>query len=259
MGSAAVKNYLLIIDDDESVREAISDSVTQSNYELLTAVNGEEGLKAYDLYNPAVMIVDLRMPVLSGIDFIKEVKKRKSLDVNSIIVLTGHGDDDDLEQCYELGINAFLKKPFNLYELNGLVDQAVKIRIDFDRRQIINDVLSIAIETLSFKQKMRKILDLLISSSGLDVEQKWLMCLSDELDSQVHFFDCKGFSEEEKKGFSSSEKPKCRCGIPDLGETSELYTWIEPGQHINFSLKSTDNRLLGILHLFNLKSEKLIC
>ena len=63
---------------------------------------------------PTVIILDLRMPVMGGLDFLGQIQLKPS-DPYSVIVLTAYGDDDSLKACYDGGASTFLKKPFNLY------------------------------------------------------------------------------------------------------------------------------------------------
>jgi len=126
---------VLIIDDEPAVRESIEDSLLGGRYKVFTADNGEEGVKRYRECDPDVVILDLRMPIMDGYGFLEAVSNNgdgdgdgHEDDFRSIIVLTGHGGRDDIRTCFRLGINAFLRKPFNIYELNGLVQNAVALR-----------------------------------------------------------------------------------------------------------------------------------
>jgi len=118
---------VLIIDDDSAVREAVASVLQRDGYALFVAENGQEGLSLFRETCPTVVILDLIMPVMDGLGFLSEIDFKPS-DPYSVIVLTAHGDDDSLDACYKAGITAFLQKPFNTYELRGLVKNAIAIK-----------------------------------------------------------------------------------------------------------------------------------
>ena len=118
---------ILIIDDEPDLREAIADTLSYEPYDLLFAENGEEGLACLRQHSPVVVLLDLRMPVMDGLEVLQQLKVQQN-DPYLVIVLTGHGDDEDVEQCYELGIHAFLRKPFNIFELQGLIKHSINLK-----------------------------------------------------------------------------------------------------------------------------------
>jgi signal transduction histidine kinase len=123
------KDKVLVIDDEQSIIQAIYRSLMfeDENYELISASNGKEGLEKYYKEEPIVVILDLKMPVMDGITFLEHVKI-KSTDPCSVIVVTGHGDsEENIRKCFDLGVSAFLRKPFNNYEFKGLVRHSVAL------------------------------------------------------------------------------------------------------------------------------------
>ena len=118
---------ILIIDDEEIVRLSITDSLKEDGYNFIEAVNGQEGLDALEKDSPVLIIVDLRMPVISGLEFLEKIQPKAS-DPYSIIVLTGHGTEADMQACFDIGVTAFLNKPFNVLNLRGLVKQNVALK-----------------------------------------------------------------------------------------------------------------------------------
>ncbi|MCI4626646.1 MAG: response regulator [Candidatus Magnetoovum sp. WYHC-5] len=118
---------ILILEDEQIVINAIQKHLKTENYTILTANNGVEGLKVYYEERPILIILDLKMPVMDGIEFLEEINITPSSPC-SVIVLTGHGSDEDMERCFELGVYAFLHKPFNAYELKGLVRHCIALK-----------------------------------------------------------------------------------------------------------------------------------
>ncbi|MGK5090467.1 response regulator [Deltaproteobacteria bacterium TL4] len=121
------KDKILVVDDEQALRDAIKTAFKRENYELFYAENGEEGLTLFHNISPKVIITDLRMPVMDGIEFIKELDAHPDSPY-AIIVLTGHGEEKDIKLCYNHGIYTFLRKPFNIFEIRGLVNQTIQLK-----------------------------------------------------------------------------------------------------------------------------------
>ncbi|MBF0344775.1 MAG: response regulator [Nitrospirae bacterium] len=118
---------ILILDDEQIVIDAIKKHLKVYGYKIHEAKNGLDGLKLFSEINPILIILDLKMPVMDGIEFLQKINLAPT-DPCSVIVLTGHGSDEDMERCFELGVSAFLHKPFNLYELKGLVKNSIALK-----------------------------------------------------------------------------------------------------------------------------------
>ncbi|MBF0568442.1 MAG: response regulator [Nitrospirae bacterium] len=118
---------ILILDDEQIVIDAITKNLSRRNYEIYSGKDGKEGLALYHEINPILIILDLRMPVMDGVEFLRKINLSPS-DSCSVIVLTGHGSDEEMERCFELGISAFLRKPFNIYELLGIVSHSIALK-----------------------------------------------------------------------------------------------------------------------------------
>jgi len=121
---------ILIIDDELKVVESISDVLEKEPYKIVSARNGREGLEILEKETPVLIILDLRMPIMDGIEFLDKINLSDT-DPYTVIVLIGHGEESDIKKCFRLGINIFLRKPFNIYELRGLI----KHSIDFKKMQ----------------------------------------------------------------------------------------------------------------------------
>ena len=105
----------------------MGESLKREGYDFLHAENGEEGLTLARNHLPTVIILDLRMPVMDGLEFLARVSLEPS-DPYSVIVLTGHGDDSAVKGCYDAGVINFLRKPFELHEIRGAVRNAIALK-----------------------------------------------------------------------------------------------------------------------------------
>lgn len=149
-------NKILVIDDEQVVIDAISESLEGEGYEILSAQNGEEGLALYYEKKPILIILDLRMPVMDGIKFLERIRMSPA-ELSSIIVLTGHGDEEEMKKCFALGVGAFLRKPFNIHELRGMVRNSIELKqTQHDLIEEISERKKIEEELRMFRNNLEK-------------------------------------------------------------------------------------------------------
>lgn len=104
-----VSATLLIIDDDEVVRESLAAYLEDSNFKVLQALNGLQGLQIFESEQPDLVICDLRMPQIDGLELIRRIRQTAS--ETPIIVLSGAGVMSDAVEALRLGVADYLIKP----------------------------------------------------------------------------------------------------------------------------------------------------
>jgi len=127
---------VLLVDDEREFAETLSERLMIRDVGTAVAHDGQSALSLIENDDPEVMIIDLKMPDISGLEILKKVKKtRPEIEV---IVLTGHGSDADKDICLNLGALAYLQKPVEIEELNELIQKAnAKIRAK-KKSQLLN-------------------------------------------------------------------------------------------------------------------------
>jgi two-component system response regulator RegA len=115
---------VLIIEDEPRLRDLLSEALRRWGLESTTARSGEEALRSIDHHPADILLVDLNLPGLSGIETLRELRHR-GIDAPAII-LTGFGDLKAAQSAIELGVVAFLTKPAPLGELEQAIDRARK-------------------------------------------------------------------------------------------------------------------------------------
>lgn len=138
---------ILIVDDEPVLQRAMEIALKNEGYKLYFADNGEEGLEKFTTEKPALVFLDLKMPVMNGYDFLESIEIRPDSPF-TVIVITGHGDDDEIERCFKLGINFFLKKPLSMVEICGLARRCIEINMLRAEREELITSLQEANETI---------------------------------------------------------------------------------------------------------------
>ena len=100
---------LLIIDDEAGIRKLLALSLASDGYEVLTAASGEEGMEIFKSESPAMVLTDIKMPGIDGIEVLKQVKELSP--DTEVIMITGHGDMDSAIEALKLDASDFLNKP----------------------------------------------------------------------------------------------------------------------------------------------------
>ncbi len=117
---------ILIVDDQEEIRELIRLALEFDDYELHEASNGEQGLSAAQQLRPALMLLDVMMPGgLNGLQVCRHIKGDPELRAIKIVLLTARGQDADRQAGLEAGADHYLIKPFSPLELMKVIDQAL--------------------------------------------------------------------------------------------------------------------------------------
>lgn len=140
---------LLYAEDEEGIRRNIADSLRYYFKDVFEASNGEEAYLIYKDKAPNIILSDINMPILNGIEFIKKVRKKDRL--TPVVMITAHTDKEYLLEAVELHMEKYLVKPIeldNLFEVliqcvNMLdINRVVKLKIDnnysydFDKKEL---------------------------------------------------------------------------------------------------------------------------
>lgn len=113
----------MIVDDQPGVRRLLLEALRQAGFHVSQAASGEEGLQKIISEKPNLAILDMKMPGMSGVEFLRELHRRAySLPV---IVVTAYEDKELAEQARKLGVRYFLHKPFDLCHLYHLINAAL--------------------------------------------------------------------------------------------------------------------------------------
>ena len=114
---------ILVIDDDQDTCDFLQDFFQQRKCQVLTANSGEKGLSVLKKEKPDIVLLDIKMPGMNGLDVLKEIK---AFDQKiKVIVVTVAAESDVRQKAKELGADDFIKKPLNKGYLEGTVSMKV--------------------------------------------------------------------------------------------------------------------------------------
>ena len=121
----------MVVDDVGAMRELLTELLREIGFEtIINAEDGGEALKTLeDMVLPIdVIICDLEMPLISGLEFIRMLRKNRNLDIKDlpIVVVTGHSEKKNLYTAVDLGVHGFLVKPVSLAALEKSIERALK-------------------------------------------------------------------------------------------------------------------------------------
>ena len=124
------KAHILVVDDDDGIRELVKQFLNKNNYLVTTAKNAEDALEKVKIIKFDLIVLDIMMPGKSGLEFTNENKKK--LDT-PIILLTAKGEASDRIEGLEIGADDYLAKPFEPKELilriNNILNKKQNLRI----------------------------------------------------------------------------------------------------------------------------------
>lgn len=116
---------LLIVEDDDDIRETVADLFHSANFALLTANNGQIGLECILKVQPTAVITDINMPELTGIAMLQKVREA-GLEI-PIVIITGYSNSANNADAIRYGAFDVVSKPFDLKDLERVVQEAVTL------------------------------------------------------------------------------------------------------------------------------------
>jgi len=142
---------VLFVEDEEMMRDSIAEIMRRRVNNVLVAGNGHIGLELYKKHHPHVIITDIRMPIMTGLEMLEKIRE---IDENvKVIVVSAHNDTQYFQQAINLGVDGFLLKPINV---NNVIKQISKIT-----RQLVYQQ-----KALEFEDKIQKFNELIFQNKA---------------------------------------------------------------------------------------------
>lgn len=179
-----MSNKILFVEDEEDLTLIVADTLRGQGYEVVTAVDGIEGIEKFKTEAADIVVADVMMPKMDGFTMAKEI--RKISPTVPLLFLTAKSTIDDVEEGFEIGANDYLKKPFELRELivrikallrryNTNRGEDIKFSIGRYTFNVTTQSLSLEERSVELSHFEAKILERLATSIGKTVDASELM------------------------------------------------------------------------------------
>ena len=180
------KAHILVVDDDDGIRSLVKKYLNENNYLVTSAQNGEDASNKIKIIKFDLIILDIMMPGMSGLEFIQQYKKKIE---TPIILLTAKGEADDRVEGLEVGADDYLPKPFEPKELilriQNIISKTKKqsqknivefknIKIDLNKQLILRNKIEFKINNTE-----KTILKKMINNPGKTFSREYIGSLID--------------------------------------------------------------------------------
>lgn len=126
-----MKNFkeltLLLVEDEDSIRESMQEVFSSVFQKVISASNGDEGLKKFKKFSPDIVIADIMMPIMDGLEMSKQIKEVSKN--TPVIILSAYSEKERLLKAIDVGIDKYVIKPIDMDELFVVLEQIVKTKI----------------------------------------------------------------------------------------------------------------------------------
>ena len=112
---------VLVADDDDDILLLVTTRLKRDGYEIVSARNGTDALELARRHSPRVAVLDVGMPGMDGLEVLAAIRADDSLAGTRVLLLTAKAQESDVRRGYDIGADAYVKKPFSPAELAGRV------------------------------------------------------------------------------------------------------------------------------------------
>lgn len=176
---------ILIVDDEEHIRELIKYNLESNGYKTILSDNGLDALKKVNSEHPNLILLDLMLPGIDGYDVCKEIRKDNSISSTPIIMITAKSEEFDKVLGLELGADDYLTKPFSIRELTARVKAVLRrtavqqvdkslsfsnLKIDFEKHELLRDNIRVELTLKEFE-----LLEMLVKNKGRVITRDLLL------------------------------------------------------------------------------------
>lgn len=119
---------ILVVDDHEEIRDALAAILDEEGHEVVHAENGVVGLKVARSENPDVILLDIAMPQMDGLEVLRQLKADPATESIAVIMVTAQGDRHAMVRAVQLGTRDYITKPWETGEVEMCVNWALKAK-----------------------------------------------------------------------------------------------------------------------------------
>jgi len=146
---------ILIIDDEKPVRSVMNTALTERGYKVYEAEDGKSGIQKFNDLNLDMVITDVNMPEMTGIEVTRKIKGAKA-DAD-VIIMTGYGTEALVIEALRSGASNYIKKPIQFGELFNILDNIILKRENRKRFEVLKDIVVYEKKSLVLGNEIRKV------------------------------------------------------------------------------------------------------
>ena len=187
MKSVSKGHTILLVDDEKDILEFLSYNLSREGYKVLTATNGEEGVRLTKQYNPSLIILDVMMPIMDGIETCQMIRKDTQIIQPIIAFLTSRAEDYSQVAGFEAGADDYFIKPVRPRLLVSKVESLLRrLNRTFEAPQMLSTslkinrdkfIVEIKDEKIILPKKEFELLELLASRPGTVYTREQILSL----------------------------------------------------------------------------------
>ena len=121
---------ILIVDDETDIVSTVQYRLKSCDYDVIVDNNGQEGLEKAMQEKPDIILLDINMPVMNGLEMLERLRNYPELKNTPVIMVTAYSDSDDINKAADFGISNYVTKPFNFAELTEEISKALQGNTD---------------------------------------------------------------------------------------------------------------------------------
>lgn len=247
---------ILIVEDDRTIAYMVERYLKSKGFQVKVAYDGQEGWEAFLAHRPDVIVSDIKMPKMDGVELLEKIKTQEPK--TDVILLTGHGDLSSAKRAIELGAYYYLEKPiFDISDLVGVIDKALEKQRLVRDRELVDRIIRDLSSRLNLSDLLDRFLMHLLDTfeqidlaiiSGYDSEHDQLIMLGTrgvpDLSSMIGMKTSKEWSVGAQA--FSSQKPV----LVDIKKTSLELNSLQsvglPSQFVDLAHKYPNIGVLGV-------------
>ena len=177
---------LLLVEDDANlcyiIRGGLEDMI--GGYEVMTASNGEEGLKIWKEQHLDIIISDIEMPVMDGYEMVRRIRETDGF--IPIVFTSGRVSPKDVVKGYELGVNNYIKKPFLAEELDAHIGALLKMKrgmgaISQSMKKNNSKIVGVCVKDMYYEEKYNENCDEIVICDGLSERKQCMKKMASRL------------------------------------------------------------------------------
>jgi PAS domain S-box-containing protein len=259
---------VLVVDDMAEGLEFITEHLLRpSGYVPLVAANGREGLKMALSERPDLMILDLRMPGMSGLEVLRALREKEA--AIPVILMTAYGSEEDIVAAFRLGAKDYLAKPFRIEEMLGAIERVLSEQRQQEEWARLQRELEGRVKELTtlYGSNVERVLNRIVEAAvAVTVADEGYLLLVDKQTNELYLRAALNLGERFSTGFRLRTEDSIAGRVVRTGQPA-LYNYLEDSQRfkvktgylvkslINVPLRTKDE-IIGVLGVDNKHSPK---